>query len=95
MTIHRRLSRLERAVSSGGFHLPCPECGARGGAEEVRVALLDEGEELLPGCEGCGRGRSPDGRVMALDATVVVLSGLDYGGRDEVKPPGAREEEEG
>ena len=84
----RRLDALERVVSSKGSSLPCAECGGHGGADEVRVVLLDAGADLLPGCESCGRARTPDGHVMALGATVVVLSGLDYCEQDEPEPPG-------
>ena len=93
MSLRRRLDALERVVSGKWLQLPCAECGARGGAEEVRVVLLDEDEELHPGCDACRRSRTPDGRLLALGATVVLLADLNFGDREELEPPGGEEED--
>ena len=48
MNLRDRLNSLERIVRGTGFRPPCPECGSGASGDEVRVAVLDEGEELLP-----------------------------------------------
>ena len=85
MSLSRRLAALEHLVFGKGITFPCQECGG-GGADEVRVTVLEEGHNPLPECKSCGRARSPDGKVLALDATVLVLADLDR--EDEREPPG-------